>query len=72
MLSHSVDLCDTPLGEIMRIFEENSAFRGVDAQLVRRKVIKHKYLLKRMRAKDRKCATKERRQVVEIVPTCDQ
>jgi hypothetical protein len=38
----------------------------VDAELVRQKVIKRKYLLKRMRAKDRKAIAKERRVVVEM------
>jgi hypothetical protein len=71
ILEHSVDLCDTPLADIMRIVEENATFRGVDVEMVRRKVIRHKYLLKRMRAKDRKAKAKERRQVIELAATCD-
>jgi seryl-tRNA synthetase len=56
----------------MRIVDENVAFRGVDAELVRRKVIKRKYLLKRMRAKDRKAVAKDRRAVLEVAVACEQ
>jgi hypothetical protein len=71
-LEHSIDLCDTPLADIMRLVDENVAFRGVDAELVKRKVLKRKYLLKRLRAKDRRGCRERRVVAVELPVVCDQ
>lgn len=62
-LEHTVDLCDTPLAEILEIVRNNSTFRGIDEDLLRRKLMKHKNLLKRDRAKSRKMVPRERRVV---------
>lgn len=72
ILEHSIDLCDTPLADIMRLVNENVAFRGVDAELVKKKVLKRKYLLKRLRAKDRRGCRERRMVAVELPVNCDQ
>lgn len=53
-LENNIDLCDTPLQEILRFVEVNLAFKGVDLDLLRRKILNQKNLLKRNRAKNRK------------------
>ena len=53
-LENHIDICDTPLNEILQFVEVNLAFRGIDLDLLRRKLLKQKSILKRNRAKNRK------------------
>jgi hypothetical protein len=53
-LENNIDLCDTPLQDILRFVEVNLAFKGVDLDLLRRKILRQKNLIKRNRAKNRK------------------
>lgn len=55
-----LDICDTPLKDIMHVVESNPVFNGVNFELLRRKVIKQKNRLKRERAKNRKNFIRER------------
>jgi len=52
-LEHTIDICDTPLQEIMQMVSFNTSFKGVDLDLVKRKILKQKNILKRNRAKGR-------------------
>jgi hypothetical protein len=63
-LERSIDLCDTPLSEIMELVTGNSCFKGVDLDLVRLKVLKQKNMLKRFRAKNRKLNAKQRKNIL--------
>ena len=58
-LEHTHDLCDTPLAEIIQSVIGNAMFKGVDLDLLKRKVIKKKNELKRTRAKNRKMIIRE-------------
>lgn len=49
-----MDLCDTPLINILNFVQSNEAFEGVDFEKMKRKIMKQKYILKRNRAKNRK------------------
>jgi hypothetical protein len=72
-LDHSVDICDTPLPEIMQLVAQNEGFRGVDETLVRQKIIKQKNLLKRNRAKNRRALPKKEIQIIDLaVDTCEK
>lgn len=62
-LEHTIDLIDTPLAEILEIVRNNATFRGIDEDLLRRRLMKHKNLLKRSRAKNRKMIPRECRVV---------
>jgi len=53
-LTQTIDLCDTPLINILTFVQSNQGFQGIDLDKVRRKIIKQKYILKRNRAKNRK------------------
>jgi len=52
-LESTIDICDTPLQKIMQIVSFNTSFKGVDLDLVKRKILKQKNILKRNRAKGR-------------------
>lgn len=73
-LEHTVDICDTPLNEIMQLVGDNHSFKGVDYELVKRKIIRQKNLLKRNRAKNRKVIAKEKKQVIDLadIATCEK
>lgn len=57
-LMQTIDLCDTSLNNILNFVQTNEIFKGVDIQIVKRKVIKQKNILKRNRAKNRKYVEK--------------
>jgi hypothetical protein len=65
-LEHIVDICDTPLNELINIVQSNSAFEGVDVELLRKKILKQKSILKRNRAKNRKFISRQPKPVIEL------
>jgi hypothetical protein len=71
-LENNIDLCDTPLQEILRFVEVNLAFKGVDLDLLRRKILKQKSLLKRNRAKNRKNTTLVKKTYTSAVAIADE
>ncbi len=58
-LEHTLNICDTPLAEILEAVTTNQMFKGVDLDLLKRKIIKKKNELKRLRAKNRKMIVRE-------------
>lgn len=58
-LEHTLNICDTPLAEILEAVAGNQMFKGVDLDLLKRKIIKKKNELKRTRAKNRKMIVRE-------------
>jgi hypothetical protein len=50
----------------MGLVEQNSAFKGVDVNLVRRRIIKQKNLLKRNKAKNRGIIRRDNRPIIEL------
>jgi hypothetical protein len=68
-LQHTIDICDTPLADIMLAVTTNQTFRGVDQDLLRRKLIKQKNMLKRTRAKTRKTGQWEHRVPAPVLPS---
>lgn len=58
----------------MQLVYNNDNFKGVDLEIVKRKIIRQKNLLKRNRAKNRKAFAKEKKQIIElaVVASCDQ
>jgi hypothetical protein len=52
-LERTLDLCDTPLPDILALVANTPTWKGVDLELLRRKLRKHKHALKRQRAKNR-------------------
>lgn len=58
-LEHTLNICDTPLAEILEAVAANQMFKGVDLDLLKRKIIKKKNELKRARAKNRKMLVRE-------------
>lgn len=71
-LENNIDLCDTPLQEILRFVEVNLAFKGVDLDLLRRKVLKQKSLFKRNRAKNRKNTPNIKKTYATVVSLVDE
>lgn len=57
-LEGSIDICDTPLNEIIKFVLIHPEFKAVDIDLVRSKIIRQKSILKRLRAKNRKAFIK--------------
>jgi hypothetical protein len=55
----------------MMLVSSNQIFRGADHNLVRRKIIKQKNLLKRNRAKNREAFAKEKRQIIDVALVTD-
>lgn len=58
----------------MQLAYGNDNFKGVDLEVVKRKIIRQKNLLKRNRAKNRKTLAKEKKQIIElaVVASFDQ
>lgn len=58
----------------MQLVGDNASFKGVDYELVKRKIIRQKNLLKRNRAKNRKIIAKEKKQVIDlaVLATCEK
>jgi hypothetical protein len=67
-LEHTHNLCDTPLADIVQSVIDNPMFKGVDLDLLKRKVIKKKNELKRTRAKNRKMIVREHKIANVSVP----
>jgi hypothetical protein len=58
-LEENIDICDTPINQIIKYVLSCSSFKGVDIDLMRLKIIRQKQLLKRLRAKNRGCLQKK-------------
>lgn len=70
-LENNIDICDTPLSEILRFVEVNLAFKGVDIDLLKRKILKQKSLLKRTRAKNRKFVPIPKKTYTGVITVAD-
>lgn len=72
-LEHTLNICDTPLAEILEAVSSNHMFKGVDLDLLKRKVIKKKNELKRTRAKNRKMLVREHKAAsLAVGPECEE
>ena len=71
-LKNNVDICDTPLKEILKFIEENYYDKEADMVMIKKMIVKEKYLLKRNRAKSRKSIAKEKKLALVAVSLCDK
>jgi hypothetical protein len=65
-LENQVDICNTPLAEIIKIVDEKFSTKEIDYHLLKKKILKQKYLMKRNRAKNRRKMPFNKRHYHEI------
>jgi hypothetical protein len=58
-LDETINICDTPLNDIIRFISSCQCFKGVDIDLIKLKLIRQKRNLKRVRAKNRQFIPKK-------------
>lgn len=72
-MKNHVDICDTPLKEILKIVEENYYDKDADMSMIKKMIVKEKYLLKRNRAKNRKEIAKDKKDIALVaVALCEK